>query len=451
MVSLDSPEVSLKITNSPPDSQRHNSMALICRALLIGVVAAAYLLVATVLACGAALFKSRATAERLVAQILVGLLQRLGPTFVKFGQILGTRRDVLPRVLCDQLALLHDVVKPMATRQARDVLVAAYGPHLEDVFAEINYSPVACGSIACVYRGRLSDGSEVAVKLQRPGIRGVMAADLSLVRIMTSMLGRLPLFRGAPVREVLEHLCSAVYAQLDFPREAESLRRLHDNLSAVARLWVPRPSALLCRDSAIVMELVPGLERQSAEICPAVIRKRCGATLLDAVYRLLFVNGFVHCDLHPGNVYFKKNGQVVILDAGFTIQMSDRIRRLFGEFFMNMSLGCGRRCAEIVIESSAGRSPNADLTGFTVQFVNLVERNSRLPAKDFSLIAFAGELFDLQRRFGLRAAPELVFPLLCLLVIEGTIRDLDPEMDFQKVAEPIVMQGLFGFIRHAVS
>jgi ubiquinone biosynthesis protein len=159
---------------------------------------------------------------------------------------------------------------------------------------------------------------------------------------------------------------------------------------------------------------------------------------------MIFIDGFVHCDLHPGNLYFTKSGQVVILDAGFSMRLPERIRRLFGEFFLNMSLGRGKRCAEIVIESAAGQSPDADLEGFTVHLANLVERSSRLAAKDFSLIAFATELFDLQRRFGLQAATEMIFPLLSLLVIEGTVRDLDPDVDFQKAAEPILTRGVFG-------
>jgi ubiquinone biosynthesis protein len=148
--------------------------------------------------------------------------------------------------------------------------------------------------------------------------------------------------------------------------------------------------------------------------------------------------------MHPGNLYFTKGAQVVVLDAGFSVQLSDRLRRLFAEFFMNMSIGRGQRAAEIVIQSSASVRDGADLAGFTERMADLVERSHGLPAKEFSLIAFATEMFDLQRKFGIHAAPELIFPLLSLLVIEGTIRDLDPGMDFQEAAKPVLMRGLFG-------
>jgi ubiquinone biosynthesis protein len=192
------------------------------------------------------------------------------------------------------------------------------------------------------------------------------------------------------------------------------------------------------------MEFIPGLELDAAQRCSAAAKKRFAASALTAIYHMLFVDGFVHCDMHPGNLYFTERGQVVVLDAGFSVRLTDRLRRLFAEFFMNMSVGRGTRCAEIVIESAAGTGPGADLDGFTVRMAELVERNHRVPAKNFSLIEFATEMFDLQRTHGVHAAPELIFPLLSLLVIEGTIRELDPHMDFQETARPVLMRGVFG-------
>jgi ubiquinone biosynthesis protein len=191
------------------------------------------------------------------------------------------------------------------------------------------------------------------------------------------------------------------------------------------------------------MEFIPGLDVGTARDCPVALRRHFARSGLAAIYRMLFVDGFVHCDLHPGNLYFTRGGAVVVLDAGFSVQLTERLRRLFAEFFLNMAVGRGRRCAEIVVESSAGLRPDADLDSFLDRMAALVVRSHGLAAKDFSLIAFATEMFDLQRRFGVHAAPELIFPLLSLLVIEGTIRDLDPEIDFQETAKPMLNKGLF--------
>jgi ubiquinone biosynthesis protein len=388
--------------------------------------------------------RGREAAGRHVYRRLTALLMWLGPTFVKAGQVLGTRRDLLPPALCEELSLLQDSVTPLSEEQTHRALIQAYGTALDEFFSEIEPEPVASGSVACVYRGKLRSGHEVALKLRRPGIERMMALDLALIRKGAAAVARLPVFRGVPVGELIGQMCEAVSGQLNFEREAASLQRLRRNLSAVPRVWVPKVYEEACRPRCIVMEFVPGLDIGVTQHCSPASRKRFAASALTAIYQMLFVDGFVHCDMHPGNLYFTQGGQVVVLDAGFSVQLSDRLRRLFAEFFMNMSLGRGRHCAEIVIESSTGVREGADLEGFTVRMAELVVRSSGVPAKQFSLIAFATEMFDLQRTFGIHAAAELIFPLLSLLVIEGTIRDLDPDVDFQHAAQPVLMRAVFG-------
>jgi ubiquinone biosynthesis protein len=388
--------------------------------------------------------RGRAQGMRHAYRQVTVLLMRLGPTFIKAGQVVGTRRDLLPPMLCDELSTLQDSVSPLTVQEAREALDAAYGFTADEPFEHVEYQAVASGSVACVYRARLRSGGEVALKLRRPGIERTMSLDLNLIRAGAGLVARLPVFRGVPVAAVVEQVCAAVFGQLDFEREASSLRLLRDNLAIVPRVWVPKVRAELSGPRCIAMEFIPGLELDVAQRCSAAAKKRFAASALTAIYHMLFVDGFVHCDLHPGNLYFTERGQVVVLDAGFSVRLTDRLRRLFAEFFMNMSVGRGTRCAEIVIESAAGTGPGADLDGFTVRMAELVKRNHRVPAKDFSLIEFATEMFDLQRTHGVHAAPELIFPLLSLLVIEGTIRELDPDLDFQETARPVLMRGVFG-------
>ncbi|WP_320066157.1 ABC1 kinase family protein [Micromonospora sp. RTGN7] len=372
------------------------------------------------------------------------LLMRLGSTFVKAGQVLGTRRDLLPPEFCDELSVLQDAVAPLDEAGTRRAFVEAYGVAEPDLFTELDPRPVASGSVACVYRGRLPGGQEVALKLRRPGVERLMTLDLALMRGGAALMARLPIFRDVPVNEVMRHMSEAVLGQLDFAREAASLRRLRANLSTVPRVWVPLVHEAASRPRCIVMEYIPDLDVDTARRCPPALRKRFASSGLTAIYHMLFVDGFVHCDMHPGNLYFTRGGQIVVLDAGFSVQLSEQLRRLFAEFFLNMSIGRGRHCAEIVVRSGTGLRADADVEGFLVRMADLVERSHGLPAREFSLIAFAGEMFDLQRRHGVHAAPELIFPLLSLLVIEGTVRELDPGMDFQEVAKPVLMRGLFG-------
>jgi ubiquinone biosynthesis protein len=331
----------------------------------------------------------------------------------------------------------------MSPAQARSTFADVYGAGAGALFEEIDYEPVASGSIACVYRAVLRDGRVVAVKLQRPGVATVVARDLALMSALVRTVARLPVFRDVPIEGLFADVAGAIHGQLDFVSEAAALERLRESLAAVPRVWVPRVERDVSRDRALAMEFIPSLDESSTDHVPVATARRFARSALTAVYEMLFVDGFVHCDLHRGNMYFTARGQVVMLDAGFSIALSDRLRRLFAEFFMNMSLGRGPQCAAIVVESACAVIPGADIPAFSRGLADLVERNARVRAKDFSLIAFATEMFDLQRRYGLIAATELVFPLLSLLVVEGTIRDLDPDLDFQEVARPVLTRGLF--------
>jgi ubiquinone biosynthesis protein len=418
-------------------------IALTRRALTVVALTLVVLGAAALAGLCLAAVRGRAAGRRFVYRRLTMLLMRLGPTFVKAGQVLGTRRDVLPVALCEELSTLQDSVAPLSRAATLRALGEAYGADHARVLPRIDPHPVASGSVACVYRGTLPSGQTVALKLRRPGIERDMRLDLRLIRGGATLAARLKPFRGMPVEAVVGEMCDAVLGQLDFTREAAALRRLRDNLSAVPRVWVPRVNQDASRPRCIVMEFIPDLALDTASACSAAMRRRFAASALTSIYQMLFVDGFVHCDLHPGNLYFTRGGQVVVLDAGFSVQLTERLRRLFAEFFKNMSIGDGRRCAEIVLDSAAGVHDGADIEGFLDRMANLVERNHGLPAKEFSLMAFATEMFDLQRRAGIHAAPELIFPLLSLLVIEGTIRTLDPDIDFQETARPVLMRGLY--------
>lgn len=370
---------------------------------------------------------------------LVRHLQRLGPAYVKFGQIMGTRRDLLPSLLCDELGRLHDSVRPMTERQFRRALAAAYGDDPGRVFTSVEPEPVSSGSIAGVYRAVLPDGRVVALKLQRPGLRRRMALDLSLMCAMSAFAERLRPFRGVPARQLTGFVCAAIFGQLDFGLERENLERLRGNFDGTEYIWVPEPLPALCRPSCLVMEFIPGLVARPLSAIDPARRTVLASRTLGAVYQMLFLDGFVHCDLHPGNVYFS-GSKVVILDAGFSIRLPETVRRLFAEFFLGLALGRGRQCGAVVAESAMHIAPGADVEGFIATIAELVTRFAGVPAKEFQLMRFGTDLFRRQRDFGLYAASEFVFPLLSLLVIEGTIRELNPEIDFQALARPMLLR-----------
>ncbi|MFI6712481.1 ABC1 kinase family protein [Nonomuraea sp. NPDC050478] len=359
--------------------------------------------------------------------------ERLGPAFVKIGQLLSTRVDVIPPAACRALARLRDRLTPLPVAEAAPALPAGLAGRLAEPL-----TPVAAGAVACVYRARLEDGRRIAVKVRRPGVDRVIARDLALFGLGARLLQRLPGLRGAPFAAVVDQLGDALTGQLDFLAEAAALRRLRAGLRHHRAVRVPEVLTEFCRRDVLVMEYMPGLDRSGRG--PG--RRGAVVNALRAIYHMLFIDGFVHCDLHPGNLHPMPDGSVVIVDAGFHRQLADSDRLAFAAFFYRMSRGERAECASIVLSTVLGGTAGHDASGFRADMEELVRSSTGARIAEFDLVGFAVRLFAIQRRHGYYADPHFVFPLLSLIVMEGTLREACPEVDFQMEALPFVLRGL---------
>ena len=404
---------------------------LVTRLVNVIVISLLHLLPTMLIGLAVRVRRGRAAAARYRYRRLARLIQALGPTFVKFAQIASTRRDAMPAELCTALSVLHDAVAPMSSKDRTRALRRAIGDRREE-FAHVAEQPLASGSIACVYQSRLRDGRVVALKLKRPGIERSMAADLALLRLGVRLGERLPKLRGMPMAELTGYISAAVLGQLDLLKEADSLAQLRATLASLPDVRVPALVDQLSNPYCLVLEYVPELHRDTPRTLAPEIRSRLAATVLAAAHQLLFVEGLVHCDLHPGNVYLTPDAQVVILDAGYTVRLPDDVRALIGEFFARMVAGDGRRCGEIVLASAVRVNRETDTEGFIAGVAALVERAAGSD-NQFDMPTFGEAMFDLQRDHGLYAASDFAFPLMSLLVLEGTVRGFDPDLDFQQV------------------
>lgn len=399
----------------------------LARMSVISAVMAAGVVTATVSMLAGLLIGGPKRARRWGYRRMVRSLQALGPAFIKFGQTSSTRRDAMSPELADEMANLHDRVKPMSERHRRQALAEA----AIDELVEVSSTPTASGSIACVYRGELADGRVVAVKLKRPDIENKMRTDLSLLQGMMRMFEKMPKMRGMPMADLIGYVSRAILGQLDFAREVRNITRLRTCLADVGQIRVPAVYPELSTANCIIFEYLPQLDTGTPMALPDDVRNALADRVLQAAHQMMFVDGFVHCDLHPGNVYLTQDQRVVILDAGYCVQLPDRVRDLIGEFFACLAVGDGRRCGEIVLESAVDPG-RADAEAFIAGMIEIVDQHAG-PDAEFDMKEFGDAVFKLQQTHGIYAASDFAFPLMSLNTLDGTVRQFYEEVDFQKV------------------
>ncbi|QFG22923.1 AarF/ABC1/UbiB kinase family protein [Actinomadura sp. WMMB 499] len=389
---------------------------------------------------GARVLRGRCGAGRSAADV-ARLLERLGGGFLKAGQLLGTRPDLVGDAAAAALGRLQDDVAPMPPSAAATVVRSALGTVPDGIAAALAAAPVAGGAIACVYRAEV-DGRGVAVKVRRPGAAAAIAIDLAILRWLARTAAYLPPFRRVPLPGIVDELGVLLVRQADLRAEAAGLRRLRRALADLPGVVVPDTVPGLCGDGVITMDFVDGLDRSCAETLPPSVRREQTALLVRAVYRMLFVEGLAHLDLHQGNVYFRRDGSVALLDAGLVCALDERSRRAFTEFFAGMIRGDGDACAEVLVSTVRAEAGGTDLAGFRRRVRGLVVEAGGRAAGDFDLAGFCVRLFDLQRRHRLFADPRFVIPMTCLLTLEGAVRRNHPALDFQLEAAPYALEGL---------
>jgi len=378
---------------------------------------------------------------------LPALIERLGPAWIKFAQIASTRQDMLPAAVCDVLAVLHSEVTPMSAAQLDTTLTQALGDDWRSTLLDLEPVAVGSGSIACVYRARLADGAVVAVKVRRPDVAELVTADIRLIQSCLDLLNRTPWLSRLPISEMGQAVGATVLGQLDLHAEAHNLAALGQTLESLEFVRLPKPYLALCSQSCLVMEFVPGLEaHRGRELISAERRSELTRQILVAVYTMLFRTGLVHCDLHPGNLRLTTDDTIALLDAGFTYQISAPTRTSLALFFLHLAMRNSEGCTAAVLSSARHIPPDADLPGFSADMDLLVKKYGGAKSAEFDLPAFAAELFQCQQRRRIFAPPDFVFPLVSLLMIETTIKGLDPSTDFQAIARPIISECLLGEI-----
>ena len=371
-------------------------------------------------------------------------LEELGPIFVKFGQMLSTRRDLLPDDIAMELAKLQDQVPPFPGAQARTIVERAYSDSIDTVFSRFDETPLASASIAQVHAARLLDNQEVVVKVVRPGIEKTIRRDLDLLYIFAELAERYwRESRRLRPTEVVAEYEKTILDELDLIREGANASQIKRNFENSALLYIPEIFWPQTRRNVLVMERIRGIpiddigELQRRKVNLQVLSERG----VEIFFTQIFRDNFFHADMHPGNIFVDtsvpENPRYIAVDFGIVGTLSPTDQHYLAENFLAFFHRDYRRVAELHIES--GWVPSGTrVDEFESAIRTVSEPIFERPLKDISFGAFLLTLFQTARRFNMEVQPQLVLLQKTLLNIEGLGRQLYPDLDLWKTAKPFL-------------
>jgi ubiquinone biosynthesis protein len=371
-------------------------------------------------------------------------LQELGPIFVKFGQSLSTRPDLLPDDIAGELAKLQDAVPPFPGAEARRLAEAAYRRPLADVFRSFEDRPIAAASIAQVHAARLTDGREVAVKILRPGVEAQIRRDLEVMYAVAG-LARRYWTAARPLRplEVVREYERIVTDELDLMREAANAAQLRRNFEDSPQLYIPEVHWDYCRPTVLVTERIHGIPVGDVETLKSrdVDLAALSATGVEIFFTQVFRHNFFHADMHPGNIFVDPTDpaapRYLAVDFGIVGSLDPRDQQYLAENFLAFFNRDYRRVAMLHINS--GWVPEGTrLDELEAAFRTVCEPIFNRPLAEISFGQFLVRLFTTARRFGMEVQPQLILLQKTLLNIEGLGRQLYPGLDLWATAKPIL-------------
>jgi ubiquinone biosynthesis protein len=372
------------------------------------------------------------------AQRLREALEALGPIFVKFGQVLSTRRDLLPLDIADELAKLQDRVAPFAPALAVAEIERSLGKPVAALFAAFEESPVASASIAQVHLARLGDRREVAVKVLRPGVEAEIAKDLALLETAAGLVERRwAEGRRLKPREVVAEFARHLDDELDLMREAGNASQLRRNFEGSALLLVPEVHWDLCAQRVMVMERMHGTPISHVQALreKGVDLRALARAGVEIFFTQVFRDGFFHADMHPGNILVADDGRYVALDFGIMGTLTDVDRSYLAQNFLAFFNRDYRRVAQAHLDAGWA-PPDTRVDAFEAAIRAVCEPVFARPLKDISFGKLLLRLFQASRRFNIEIQPQLVLLQKTLLNIEGLGRELDPDLDLWQTAKP---------------
>ncbi|MBL4614642.1 MAG: 2-polyprenylphenol 6-hydroxylase, partial [Magnetovibrio sp.] len=371
---------------------------------------------------------------------LARAFQDMGPSFIKVGQMLSTRSDLLGEEMAADLSKLQDKLPPFPTAQARAAIEAEFGQPIEDLFSEFDDEPVAAASIAQVHFAVTKDGEDVAVKILRPGIEDAFNADLELFFWGARLFERArPELRRLKPIETVTTLARSVEMEMDLRFEAAAADELRENFIDDRSILIPRINWVRTGQRVLTTERVYGIPFNDIKAIKAaghdtleILRKTAETFFFQA-----FRDGFFHADMHPGNLFVLPDGAIAIVDFGIMGRLDRDSRRYLAELLMSFMIRDYRRAAEVHFEAG-WIAQNQPLEEFTQACRSIAEPILDRPQNEISIARLLGQLFQITETFAMETQPQLLLLQKTMLVAEGTGRRMAPDANMWVIARPLI-------------
>ena len=365
------------------------------------------------------------------AEQLASDLEAMGPTFVKFGQLLSTRSDVLPPIYLTALKRLQDHVEPVPFVEIERVVNAELGVRISKAFSKFSERPAASASLGQVHRAALRDGREVAVKVQRPNVRERIVEDMEVMHELADFVDKhTETGRQYGFAAMVEEFRVSLMAELDYRAEARNLTVIHDNLAHYEKIVIPRPVADYSTSLVLTMDWISG--RNLGKLGPLARLDLDGHDLAEDLFRAyldqILVDGIFHADPHPGNVLLTDDGRLALIDMGMVARVSSGTQDALLKFLLALSGGRGAAAADI-LASLGEQLPDFDIGTFRRSVDDLVGRSLALPVEDLQAGTIVGQVLQAAGEAGLRPPSELTMMGKTLLNLDEVARILDPAFE----------------------
>ncbi|HYR74326.1 MAG TPA: AarF/UbiB family protein [Pyrinomonadaceae bacterium] len=365
------------------------------------------------------------------AEELAADLEKLGPTFIKLGQLLSTRGDLLPEPYLEALARLQDNVEPFSPAEVEQIISSELGGRISKLFAEFERDPTAAASLAQVHRARMRDGRAVVVKVQRPGVREIIVEDLEALEEIAEFIdAHTEIGKRYEFSNMLTELRTSLLRELDFKREANNLVRLRTSLREFERLVIPEPIEDFTTSRVLTMDFIPG--KKITSLSPLRLLELDGAALSEELFRAylkqILVDGFFHADPHPGNVFITEDNRLALLDLGMVGHISGNFQENLLRLLLAISEGRGDEAAEVAMKMGEPK-PNFDKQDYEHRVANLVAQHSDATMENIDAGQVVLEITRISADCWFRLPQEFTMIAKALLNLDRVVYVLDPDFD----------------------